>query len=129
MLGKKYFKLNYIVTIVLLVLTLALSFSFASNNFTTQDGIEESTAAPTYTSGSWTSSSSRYATSFAGGNGTWGMPWQISTAAQLARMAYYVNSATYNKDYGDDHYVVTNNIDMGRYYWSSIGTESYPLCL
>ena len=117
----------YILLLLLLIFTLVLSFSFASNNFATQDGIEESTAAPTYTSGSWTSSSSRYATSFAGGNGTPSDPWQISTAAQLARMAYYVNSATYNKDYGDAHYVVTNNIDMRQNYWSSIETESYPL--
>ena len=49
MLGKKYFKLNYIVTIVLLVLT----FSFANNNLTTQNGIEESTAAPTMLTGSF----------------------------------------------------------------------------
>ena len=124
MLGKKYFKLNYIVTIVLLVLTLALSFSFTSNNFTTQDGIEESTAAPTTTSGSWTSSSSRYATSFAGGNGTWGMPWQISTAAQLARMSYLVNNS--NSSYGSDTFELTANIDLSQYYWSPIGTESYP---
>ena len=121
MLGKKYFKLNYIVTIVLLVLTLALSFSFTGSNFTTQDGIEESTAAPTTTSGSWTSSSSRYATSFAGGNGTWGMPWQISTAAQLARMSYLVNNS--NSSYGSDTFELTANIDLSQYYWSPIGNE------
>ena len=121
MLGKKYFKLNYIVTIVLLVLTLALSFSFASNNFTTQDGIEESTAAPTYTSGSWTSSSSRYATSFAGGNGGSSSPWEISTAAQLARMSYLVNNS--NSSYGSDAFELTANIDLSRYYWAPIGNE------
>ncbi len=122
MLGKKYFKLNYIVTIVLLVLTLALSFSFTSNNFTTQDGIEESTAAPTYTNGSWTSSSSRYATSFAGGNGSSSSPWKISTAAQLARMSYLVNNS--NSSYGSDAFELTANIDLSRYYWSPIGVST-----
>ena len=122
MLGKKYFKLNYIVTIVLLVLTLALSFSFTGSNFTTQDGIEESTAAPTYTNGSWTSSSSRYATSFAGGNGSSSSPWKISTAAQLARMSYLVNNS--NSSYGSDAFELTANIDLSRYYWSPIGVST-----
>ena len=70
---------------------------------------------------SWTDSGN-YATSFAGGSGTSTSPWRISTASQLARMAYLVNNS--NSSYGGDYYILTADVDMSSYYWVPIGTSS-----
>lgn len=62
------------------------------------------------------------ATSFAGGNGTSSSPYQISTPAQLAYMAYLVNS---NTTYRNKYYQLTANIDLSAHYWYPIGKENY----
>ena len=79
--------------------------------------------APTSTT-LWTASGN-YADAFAGGDGTEGNPWQIATPAQLARLAYLINTSSTNSQYRDDYYVQTANLDMIAHYWDAIGTSSY----
>lgn len=62
------------------------------------------------------------ASSFAGGSGTSSSPYQISNAAQLAYMAYLVNS---NTTYRNKYYQLTADIDLSAHYWYSIGKENY----
>lgn len=62
------------------------------------------------------------ASSFAGGSGTSSSPYQISNAAQLAYMAYLVNS---NTTYRNKYYQLTADIDLSAHYWYPIGKESY----
>ncbi len=66
-------------------------------------------------SGNW---SSYYASSYAGGSGTSSSPYLISTAAQLARVAFRVNSGYETSSY----FKLTNDIDLSAHYWTSIGT-------
>ena len=67
-----------------------------------------------------------YADAFAGGSGTSTDPYQIATAAQLARLAYLINDTTTNSRYRSRYYVQTANIDLSLYYWDAIGySESY----
>ena len=73
---------------------------------------------------SWTDSGN-YATSFADGNGTQEDPYRISNERELARVAYLVNSSSYNSSYASDYYLQTANLDMSDYYWVPIGTEDY----
>lgn len=71
-------------------------------------------------SGYW---SSYYASSFDGGTGESDAPYLISTAAQLARMAYLINgssSSSYNKKY----YELTADIDLSAHYWVPIANTS-----
>ena len=65
-------------------------------------------------SGTW---DDYYATSFAGGSGTSSRPWLISTAAQLARVAYMCENYS---SYRDDYYSVTANINLSAHYWVPI---------
>jgi uncharacterized repeat protein (TIGR02543 family) len=60
------------------------------------------------------------ASSFAGGNGTPGDPYRISTAAQLAYLAQEVNGG---ETYTDAHFTLTNNLDLDRHEWTAIGTD------
>lgn len=62
------------------------------------------------------------ASSFAGGSGTSSSPYQISNAAQLAYMAYLVNS---NTTYRNKYYQLTADIDLSAHYWYPIGKENY----
>ena len=57
-------------------------------------------------------SSSSFA-QFSGGNGTSASPYMISTAAELAQLATYVNAGDTN--YNDKHYKLANNIDLSAY--------------
>lgn len=67
-------------------------------------------------------SSFNYASSFAGGSGLASDPWQINTAAQLARLAYLSNSSSYST-YNDDYYILTNNINLSGRIWIPIGLK------
>lgn len=69
--------------------------------------------------GLWTDYKS---SSFAGGSGTSSSPYQISNAAQLAYMAYLVNS---NTTYRNKYYQLTADIDLSAHYWYPIGKENY----
>lgn len=62
------------------------------------------------------------ASSFAGGSGTSSSPYQISNAAQLAYMAYLVNS---NTTYRNKYYQLTADIDLSAHYWYPIGKGNY----
>ncbi len=77
--------------------------------------------APTYTDYYWTDEGN-YATSFAGGSGTESDPYLISTAAQLAYLAYRVNFNS--QTYSDTYFKQTANIDLSAYYWDAIGYSS-----
>ncbi|MCL2167970.1 MAG: cadherin-like beta sandwich domain-containing protein, partial [Lentimicrobiaceae bacterium] len=65
---------------------------------------------------------------FSGGNGTASAPYLITTAAQLAQLATYVNegNATYNASY----YKLENNLDLSGYQsgsgWTPIGNSTNP---
>jgi len=60
------------------------------------------------------------ATGFAGGSGTEGDPYLISTGAQLAYLAKTINGSDNNNLY-NKHYRLVNNIDLGGREWDPIG--------
>ena len=68
------------------------------------------------------------ATSFNGGNGTTGNPYQIATAQQLAFLARRVNAGGLNittftgfEAFQNTHFRLTNNIDLRSRAWVAIG--------
>ena len=74
--------------------------------------------------GNWTDSGN-YDTTFAGGTGTESDPYLISTARQLAGLAYWTNistSTTYNGS--GVYYRQTADIDLSAYWWDAIGTNA-----
>ena len=74
--------------------------------------------------GNWTDSGN-YDTTFAGGTGTESDPYLISTARQLAGLAYWTNistSTTYNGS--GVYYRQTADIDVSAYWWDAIGTST-----
>lgn len=65
------------------------------------------------------------AETFAGGDGTFGNPYQIATAEQLALMAYQTNNGTG----GNACYLLTDTICLNGsegQEWQPIGTEEFP---
>lgn len=70
----------------------------------------------------WTDSG-KYATSFAGGSGTSSSPYLISNGAQLARVAYLVNSGS--SSYISASYKLTADINLSGYFWDPIGSRRY----
>ena len=62
-----------------------------------------------------------YADSFAGGTGTESDPYLISTAEELARMAYLINNTS---NYSTSHFQLTDDIDLSDYWWTPIGTTT-----
>ena len=58
------------------------------------------------------------ATGYAGGAGTSGDPFQVSTAAQLIRLS------TTSADWSSKHFVQTADIDLGDCEWTAIGTSA-----
>ena len=64
-------------------------------------------------------------TQFSGGDGTEGNPYIITTPAQLAQLATYVNEA--NIEYNAKHYKLGNNLDLSDYQtgagWIPIGND------
>ncbi len=63
---------------------------------------------------------------FAGGDGSQGDPYQIATAAQLAKLAELVNDPGTNEQYGGEnvHYKLTDNLDLSGYGASNTGFNS-----
>ena len=53
-----------------------------------------------------------------GGSGTSSDPFQIATAAQLAKLMASVNSGT---SYSGSYFVLTDDIDLSSHYWAPIG--------
>ena len=68
--------------------------------------------------GNWTDSGN-YDTTFAGGTGTESDPYLISTARQLAGLAYNVNNGT---NYSGIYFEQTADINLSAYWWDAIGT-------
>ena len=63
------------------------------------------------------------ADSYAGGSGTESDPYLIATASQLAKLAY--ETRINKKYYSGTHFKLTDNIDLGAYSWTPIGTADY----
>ncbi len=68
--------------------------------------------------------SNHAAGSFAGGEGTKTDPYQIATAAQLAKLAKDVNGGN---DYKGVYFKLTDNIDLSAYRWNPIGVYFWGL--
>ncbi|MCI5751892.1 MAG: hypothetical protein MR038_05325 [Oscillospiraceae bacterium] len=70
----------------------------------------------------WTSHA---ANDFAGGDGSSDAPFQISSAAELARMAVNINQNIGSGAYLSKYYKLTSDIDLSGYEWEPIGTSLY----
>jgi uncharacterized repeat protein (TIGR02543 family) len=69
---------------------------------------------------------SHYDSSFDGGDGTSGNPYQINDAGSLAYLSYLLNENTNTNsvtaaDYADKYYILTSDIDMSSHIWVPIG--------
>lgn len=78
--------------------------AYATNNIGTSYSQEIAVTTQDVTSNKW---DGNIATSFAGGSGTAGNPYQIETGGQLLLM----------KDYADKYFVLKNNIDLNNNNW------------
>jgi len=58
---------------------------------------------------------------FAGGEGSFGNPYKIATANQLAQLAYRVNNG---ERFNGKYFEQTNDIDLSGNEWTPIGTKS-----
>lgn len=75
---------------------------------------------PTNQEGYW-SDEGRRASGFSGGTGYEDSPYQISSAEELAFLAYQVNEM--GQTYAGRYFVLTDNIDLSQYYWQPIGMQ------
>lgn len=75
---------------------------------------------PTNQEGYW-SDEGRRASGFSGGTGYEDSPYQISSAEELAFLAYQVNEM--GQTYAGRYFVLTDNIDLSEYYWQPIGMQ------
>ena len=92
-----------------------------NENLTNDNNNATSNATEPLNDGNWTGSGN-YDTTFAGGTGTESDPYLISTARQLAGLAYWTNistSTTYNSS--SVYYRQTADIDLSAYWWDAIG--------
>lgn len=89
--------------------------AFLEYNLMGGDGIDECSPV-------WDGSSHE---NYAGGNGTQSNPYQIANANQLRRMARDINANTSSNPINKtSHFILTNNIDLGGFAWTPIGTGS-----
>lgn len=115
------------------------SNGFLQNN---QINVSAVSSTPNNTSGSWITNN-RFAEGFAGGSGTEDDPYQISTAEQLAYLAYTIYNdlapvekvtetdkdsngqveerRTYYYNYLNTYFELTNSINLASFYWRPIG--------
>ena len=110
---KKYDIFVYILAILLLLLI--ASFSFSHTGVTNSPEI--TLAAPT-NSDNWQDNASYRDTSWSG-SGTSGSPYLITSAQELAGLAYMVNNSETN--YSDTYFRQTQDIDLSAHYWTPIG--------
>ena len=108
---KKYDIFVYILAILLLLLI--ASFSFSHTGVTNSP--KTTLAAPT-NSDNWQDSASYRDTSWSG-SGTSGSPYLITSAQELAGLAYRVNSGT---NYSGRYFRQTRDIDLSAHYWTAI---------
>lgn len=73
-------------------------------------------ATPVQAQEAWDGTSVRV---YAGGDGTEGAPYEISSAAELAYLAKMVNAG---EPYEDTYFILTEDIDLNRKKWTAIGT-------
>ncbi len=110
---------SYLIRSMFLGILLLLSSVFSSyavtTNFFGLAGGDNTNQVEAAASGYWTNYK---ATSFAGGSGTASSPYQIATAAQLARLA---NTTSSYPSYRGSYFILTANIDLSAHYWVSIG--------
>ena len=60
---------------------------------------------------------------FASGTGSANDPYLITNRAELAYLAKQVNSGD---DYNGNNFALTADIDLSAYYWTPIGSDTYP---
>ena len=108
---KKYDVFVYILAILLLIF---IASFFPSTEVTHSP--ETTLAAPT-NSDNWQDSASYRDTSWSG-SGTSGSPYLITSAQELAGLAYRVNSGT---NYSGRYFRQTRDIDLSAHYWTAIG--------
>ena len=111
-------------------------------NQNNQINVSAVSSTPNNTSGSWITNN-RFAEGFAGGSGTEDDPYQISTAEQLAYLAYTIYNdlapvekvtetdtdsngqveerRTYYYNYLNTYFELTNSINLASFYWQPIG--------
>ena len=111
---KKYDVFVYILAILLLIF---IASFFPSTEVTHSP--ETTLAAPT-NSDNWQDSASYRDTSWSG-SGTSGSPYLITSAQELAGLAYMVNSGT---NYSGTYFRQTQDIDLSAHYWTPIGNPS-----
>lgn len=105
--------------VMIFLLSIFVAFSAVGLYFVNRTEPNQTTIAvdgPT-NSGNWTDSGN-YASTFAGGDGSEGDPYLISTPDQLALLSK--NASSYKGRY----FLQTADLNMSAYYWTPIGTES-----
>ena len=105
--------------VMIFLLSIFVAFSAVGLYFVNRTEPNQTTIAvdgPT-NSGNWTDSGN-YASTFAGGDGSEGDPYLISTPKQLALLSK--NASSYKGRY----FLQTADLNMSAYYWTPIGTES-----
>ena len=110
---KKYDVFVYILAILLLIF---IASFFPSTEVTHSP--ETTLAAPT-NSDNWQDNASYRDTSWSG-SGTSGSPYLITSAQELAGLAYRVNSGT---NYSGTYFRQTQDIDLSAHYWTAIGNS------
>src|SRR5699024_10734876 len=74
--------------------------------------------------GYW-SDEGNYSTDFLTTNeGSESRPYYISTAAELAGLAYLINNSETNAQYNSCYFLQTADIDLSDYWWDAIGSSS-----
>ena len=112
---KKYDVFVYILAILLLLLI--ASFSFSHTGVTNSP---ETTLAAPSNSDNWQDNASYRDTSWSG-SGTSGSPYLITSAQELAGLAYMVNNGN---TYSGRYFRQTRDIDLSAHYWTPIGNDS-----
>ena len=103
-------KLALLLLCFTMVVSLCAVFSFGTAAATSPVAPKVDTTPPEGTD-TWNGTTAASDPLFAGGDGTPENPWQIDTAARLAYLGTLFRN---NKDYADDSYVLTANIDMAK---------------
>ncbi len=116
------------------VLTLVFGLTFGLGNFFDKlpENEEDSIGGPT-NSTFWDADISQVDTDWEG-NGTQNDPWLISSAEELAGLAYTIsqNTASANDKYAEGdatyfysgkYFKLTNDVDLSKYYWRPIGVQ------
>lgn len=115
-------------------LTLVFGLTFGLGNFFDKlpENEEDSIGGPT-NSTFWDADISQVDTDWEG-NGTQNDPWLISSAEELAGLAYTISQNTVSENdkytegdatyfYSGKYFKLTNDVDLSKYYWRPIGVQ------